>query len=101
MNCREKDALQNAVAASLHRCVAPTAARPASLDGVITERKIPVKRGESNREGRVAEVGGGYANQRTGPCPLAGEGGFEPPDVGSKDRCLTTRRLPREAGVTC
>src|SRR4051794_1195948 len=25
---------------------------------------------------------------------LAGEGGFEPPDVGSKDRCLTTWRLP-------
>src|SRR6266516_5591535 len=25
---------------------------------------------------------------------LAGEGGFEPPNVGSKDRCLTTWRLP-------
>lgn len=25
---------------------------------------------------------------------MAGEGGFEPPNVGSKDRCLTTWRLP-------
>src|ERR1041385_6179794 len=25
---------------------------------------------------------------------VAGEGGFEPPSVGSKDRCLTTWRLP-------
>src|SRR2546428_13212145 len=27
---------------------------------------------------------------------LAGEGGFEPPNVGSKDRCLTTWRLPND-----
>src|SRR5437763_15538416 len=29
---------------------------------------------------------------------LAGEGGFEPPNGGSKGRCLTTWRLPKSAG---
>ncbi len=57
-------------------------------------RRAP-RRSLRTRRGAALFYGSGCGSQ---PKRLAGEGGFEPPNGGSKGRCLTTWRLPKTVG---
>jgi hypothetical protein len=77
------------------RC--PTIERPPSKRSNRAAKGIAVCGTPRTRRGAGLFYEFARRAQHKNAAALAGEGGFEPPNVGSKGRCLTTWRLPTAA----